>query len=191
MKQGRKLLININDKGFPSFWFIIRGKIVLGWLRVKEFFDQNGKKVELTFSQGIFNEEPKHVLIICQYQDQWVLTNHKIRGLEFPGGKCEQGETLEEASRREVYEETGAILDTLHRIGEYRVTDVSGSFVKAVFWGNVNNIEPKHTYFETNGPVLIKGELLTLRFGNEYSFIMKDQVIEECISFIQKLQQKE
>jgi 8-oxo-dGTP diphosphatase len=155
---------------------------------MKEFVDQNGNKVYLTFLANEFHEEAEHVLVICQYGDGWLLTNHKKRGLEFPGGKQEVGETLIEAARREVLEETGAILGEIYRIGEYKVTDQKGSFVKAVFWGMITRIERTNSYFETNGPVLVKGDILKKRFGEEYSFIMKDQVIVECMNQIKKLQ---
>jgi len=155
---------------------------------MKEFFDQNGSKVCLSFSTNEFQEDAKHVLVICQYGDGWLLTNHKKRGLEFPGGKQEFGETLIDTAKREVFEETGAIIGEIVRIGEYKVTDQKGSFVKAVFWGMITRIDIPNSYFETNGPVFVKGDLLKLRFGEEYSFIMKDQVIEESMKQIQKLQ---
>jgi 8-oxo-dGTP diphosphatase len=155
---------------------------------MKEFFDVNGNKVELSFLENPFQEEIKHVLVICQYKDAWFLTNHKLRGLEFPGGKVEEGESLVEAAYREVYEETGATLEELNSIAVYRVRDEKGTFVKKVFWGKIKTITETDDYYETNGPVLIDGDILQLRFNKNYSFIMKDQVIEECVKHIQKLQ---
>ncbi|HJV30838.1 MAG TPA: NUDIX domain-containing protein, partial [Bacillales bacterium] len=103
--------------------------------------------------------------------------------------KVEIGETLEEAARREVYEETGGIIADLVKIGEYRVTDPRGAFVKAVFWGKVEWIDEKNDYLETNGPVTVIGDILRLRFGDEYSFIMKDMVIEECMKEIFRMKE--
>ncbi|MBO0960294.1 nucleoside triphosphatase YtkD [Neobacillus sp. MM2021_6] len=153
---------------------------------MKQFVDRNENEVKLAFSQGAFNQEAKHVLIICQYKDDWFLTNHKQRGLEFPGGKVELGETLEEAARRETLEETGAILGSLQFIAEYKVTDPNGPFVKTVFWGQVESVMETNSYFETNGPVIIKGDILQQRFRDDFSFIMQDEVIEECIKQILK-----
>ena len=100
----------------------------------------------------------------------------------------EEGESPQEPACREVYEETGAILEELVQIGEYRVTNEKNSFVKAVFWGKIKTIDNTNNYYETNGPVVVKGDILRLRFGEEYSFIMKDEVIQECIKHIDKLQ---
>jgi 8-oxo-dGTP diphosphatase len=155
-------------------------------LKVIEFLAENRDKVELSFSPEPFPEEPRHVLVICQQGNGWLLTRHKERGLEFPGGKLEPGETLEEAARREVYEETGAILEDLKRIGTYRVTGDNEAFVKAVFSAQVKQVDNPLTYHETNGPVCVDGDLLNLRFGDDYSFIMQDRVVEECIKFIKQ-----
>lgn len=157
---------------------------------MKNFLDNNGYIVELSFSTCPFEEKARHVLVICQSNDGWLLTRHKIRGLEFPGGKVELGETLEETAHREVYEETGATLANLERLGEYRVSDPEGAFVKAVFWGKVDWIDEKSSYFETSGPVNVIGDILQLRFSNEYSFIMKDKVIEECMKQIRRKSSK-
>jgi 8-oxo-dGTP diphosphatase len=154
---------------------------------MKVFFDKLGNKVELSLTTNAFQEPVKHVLVICQYKGAWFLTNHKIRGLEFPGGKVEEGESLKEAASREVYEETGAIMDEMAQIAEYKVIKENESFVKAVFWGKVKEISKSANYHETNGPVEVQGDILQFRFGNEYSFIMKDEVISECIQYIYKL----
>jgi 8-oxo-dGTP diphosphatase len=156
---------------------------------LKTFLDINGNKVELSFSDHAFDVPAKHVLVICQYEGEWLLTQHKTRGLEFPGGKMEPGEALEDTAKREVHEETGALLNELIKIGEYRVTDSKCSFIKAVYWGKVKRINKKSDYLETNGPILVNGDILTLRFGSEYSFIMKDQVMEECLNRISILEQ--
>ena len=41
-------------------------------------------------------------------RDQWLLTHHLRRGLEFPGGKVELGETPEEAAVREFMKKLAA-----------------------------------------------------------------------------------
>jgi 8-oxo-dGTP diphosphatase len=149
-----------------------------------KFMDISGNDVLLSFSANSFEEKATHVLVICQSKNGWFLTKHKKRGLEFPGGKVEFGESLEDAARREVYEETGGIVADLVKIGEYRVKDPNGPFVKTVFWSEIEWIDEKNDYLETNGPVTVAGDILQLRFGDEYSFIMKDRVIEECIKQI-------
>ncbi|WP_394239489.1 RNA deprotection pyrophosphohydrolase [Niallia oryzisoli] len=145
---------------------------------METFIDNNGGRVTVSFQKDSFSKRAEHVLVICRFYDQWLLTKHKERGWEFPGGKKEENETLEEAARREVMEETGAILQSLHYIGEYEVNSEEDSFVKAIFYAEAASLQPQENYYETNGPVLIGGDLLSLRFQDSYSFIMKDKVIE-------------
>ncbi|UII55295.1 nucleoside triphosphatase YtkD [Cytobacillus spongiae] len=144
---------------------------------MEHFHDFYGSFVRLAFSRHAFSKDPVHVFVICKYQDHWLLTNHSKRGWEFPGGKLEKGETLEDAARREVLEETGAHLMSLRYIGEYEVTNEETTFVKAIFWGDVEKIDEHDSYLETKGPVLVKGDLLSERFQDHYSFIMKDDVV--------------
>lgn len=152
-----------------------------------EFKDTKGAQVRLSFSKGDFSIQPRHVLVLCEYEEQWLLTKHRLRGLEFPGGKVEEGEALEEAAKREVLEETGAVLNKLTFIGEYEVKDGDDSFVKAIFHGEVERIQTNSHYFETEGPRLVGKELIEKRFGEEYSFIMKDDVVGEAIHHIEKI----
>ncbi len=152
------------------------------------FIDDNGGRVTVSFQKDSFVKKASHVLVICRFYDQWLLTKHKERGWEFPGGKKEENETLEEAARREVEEETGAHLTSLQYIGEYEVHTGEDSFVKAIFYAEVAYLESKEDYFETNGPVLVGGDLLSLRFQDSYSFIMKDKIIELALGKISLLE---
>lgn len=153
-----------------------------------EFLDIHGSRIRLAFQQYAFATESTHVLVICRYYDKWLLTHHKQRGWEFPGGKKEIEETLEQSARREVFEETGGIIEKLYPIGEYEVSDHSATFVKTIFYGIVNELHRKKSYLETNGPVFEKGDILVQRFQDSYSFIMKDGVIEKSINFILKME---
>lgn len=47
-----------------------------------EFKDFYRNTVQLSFEKEPFSKEPKHVWVICRYEDQWLLTNHKDRGRE-------------------------------------------------------------------------------------------------------------
>ena len=150
------------------------------------FKDKNGNDVELSFCKNAFAEASSHVLVICTYEGMWLLTRHRVRGLEFPGGKVEQGESLEEAARREVFEETGAAVSGLEWLAEYRVAAHEGPFVKTVFLAEAVSVERQPNYHETEGPELIEGSLANKRFTEKFSFIMKDEVIGECLKRIEE-----
>lgn len=58
--------------------------------------------------------------IIAKYRGQWVLCKKKgCETWECPGGHIEQGETSEQAAKRELWEETGAIDFHIRPIGYY------------------------------------------------------------------------
>jgi 8-oxo-dGTP diphosphatase len=151
---------------------------------VDQFLDINGCTVILDFKQHVFEEESKHVIVICRFQDKWLLTSHKERGWEFPGGKIEVGETPEQAARREVFEETGGVLETFFPLGEYQVTNGKNQFVKTIFFGKISELVKKEHYLETDGPVFEDGNLLESRFQKKYSFIMKDDVIKKSLEYL-------
>ncbi|CAM3982517.1 RNA deprotection pyrophosphohydrolase [Mesobacillus thioparans] len=153
---------------------------------MEKFKAMNGEEVIMSFQENAFDKMACHVLVICKYRGEWLLTNHRVRGLEFPGGKMEKGETLHEAARRETMEETGAVLSRLEFIGEYQVMSKKDSFVKRIFYGEVEKIIPQDNYLETWGPVLVSGDLLSERMRDEYSFIMKDDVIKHTLEFLNK-----
>ncbi len=142
------------------------------------FRDYHGADVSLAFEENAFGREPDHLFVICRLEGKWLLTHHKKRGWEFPGGKREKGETPQQAAIREVMEETGGKVSSLDLIGEYRVIGAGSSFIKRIYFAQIAFCEQKEDYFETYGPVVEEGDLLAQRFKEHYSFIMKDDVVK-------------
>lgn len=117
---------------------------------MKVFTDPLGIPVELKFDETI---EARHVLAIPTFNGKYVFTNHKKRGVEFPGGKLEERETIYDAVCREMFEETGAKIKTITYLGTYTVYDEE-PFSKAVYKVEVDTFIEKCDYHETFGPVL-------------------------------------
>lgn len=140
-----------------------------------EYTDLNGYRCELSFQPGKFPVISRHVLVIAKFQGSWLLTDHSVRGLEFPGGKVEAGESLNAAAKREVYEETGAVLEKLEWFAEYMVY-ADKPFCKTVFLGTVSRLE-KIELMETAGAVLAEDLALDERF----SFLMRDSGMKEIL----------
>lgn len=64
----------------------------------------------------------KFAVIIARMEGKWVLCRHKDRNTwEFPGGHREEGESILETARRELYEETGATDFQIEPVGIYSV----------------------------------------------------------------------
>ena len=58
-----------------------------------QFTDQEQDKVTLDYRTEYDEPTGEHVLMITRMDDQFLLTNHRQRGIEFPGGKREAGES--------------------------------------------------------------------------------------------------
>lgn len=149
------------------------------------FKDYYNNEVTLSFADHPFSKHPKHVWVICKCNGQWLLTRHKDRGLEFPGGKVEDGETVKQAAIREVKEETGGIVESINYVGQYFVAGKGGNIIKNVYFATVSELVKQPTYYETDGPVLLNNIPPDVKDNQSYSFIMKDDVLPNCIRHIQ------
>ncbi|WP_019243979.1 MULTISPECIES: RNA deprotection pyrophosphohydrolase [Bacillus] len=154
---------------------------------ITSFTDTNGNSVHFSTNLNTFSTSPGHVLVLLYSSNGWVFTKHKKRGLEFPGGKKELGETIEQAAKREVWEETGAHIKDLIYIGQYKVEGMEESFVKNVYFARVDCFESKNNYLETDGAFFIK-ELPDTFSDKTFSFIMRDQVVVLSLKRLKELQ---
>ncbi|QTD43351.1 NUDIX domain-containing protein [Sporosarcina sp. Te-1] len=135
------------------------------------FSDLKGANVELTFGENRQGMEARHVLVVLKHEGKWLVTRHESRGIEFPGGKAEPGESIEEAAIRETIEETGVTVKKLVKFAEY-VVETDPPFCKAVFTGTIESIEENPVLYETGGALWLSDEELDL--CTELSFHMKD-----------------
>ncbi|WP_121639435.1 RNA deprotection pyrophosphohydrolase [Virgibacillus sp. Bac330] len=148
------------------------------------FKDYYHNEVKLSFADQPFSNSPLHVWVICVYKDKWLLTKHKERGLEFPGGKVERGESAKEAAIREIKEETGGIVEKISYVGQYFVSGKFENVVKNVYFATICSLEEQKTYYETCGPVLLEHIPVDVKQREEYSFMMKDSVLTYCLSHL-------
>lgn len=83
-------------------------------------------------------------VIVSRYQGKWVFCKHRQRQTyEVPAGHREPGETILEAARRELYEETGALTYELHPVSVYSVTsdEYPGGY-GMVFFAEIQELGP-------------------------------------------------
>lgn len=155
------------------------------------FRDYYNNEVRLSFNDHPFSTSPKHVWVICKHNNKWLLTKHKERGLEFPGGKVEEGETAREAAIREVMEETGGEVGYITYVGQYFVLGKSDTVIKNVYFAKINQLTEQETYYETDGPVLLEEIPQNVKYNNSYSFIMKDDVLNNCLAYLKETDKRE
>lgn len=77
-----------------------------------------------TYDLGYCDEsEYTRVVCVCRYKDKFLFSyNKKRNGWEIPGGHIEEGENWEDACKREMYEETGAIKIKVTPVCVYKIS---------------------------------------------------------------------
>ena len=78
--------------------------------------------IEVNFHDQMADELLKFAVIIAKTEGKWVFCKHKERSTyEVPGGHREAGETILEAAKRELQEETGAVEFKIQPVCVYSV----------------------------------------------------------------------
>ncbi len=78
---------------------------------------------EVRFYNNVDDNLLKFAVIISKSEGKWVFCKHKERNTyEIPGGHREEGEEILETAKRELYEETGAVIFDIKPICVYSVT---------------------------------------------------------------------
>ena len=83
----------------------------------------------------------EYAVIITRYHNQWIFCRHKDRlTYEIPGGHREEGESILNTAKRELYEETGSLVYDLIYLCDYSVESDTKINYGRVFVAEVNTL---------------------------------------------------
>ena len=98
--------------------------------------------LSVNFYEKVADELLKFAVIITKSDRKWVFCKHRDRNTwEIPGGHREQGETILETAKRELYEETGAIEFEINPVCVYSVLKDGVETFGMLYFAKVSEFE--------------------------------------------------
>lgn len=99
---------------------------------------------EVTFyePEEIADSLLKFAVIAARFENRWIFCRHKKRTTwEIPGGHREPGEAIDDAARRELWEETGAKMADIRRVCVYGVVKDGVASYGMLYYADVMEME--------------------------------------------------
>lgn len=94
------------------------------------------------YDKNFYIDNVKYVIIASEYNNKWIFVREKGSSTySMPAGHIEEGELYEEAAKRELYEETGAVEYDLKKIGIYSVEEKDEKTFGILFYANIFKLD--------------------------------------------------